>query len=205
MKFLKRKIISVFVIALLIFIGSNIYGQNSEKEDSAYNNLIEYSKSIQSVEGDFIEIKELNLLSEKITRKGMLYFIAPSKFRWEYDSNNYGVTNNGKGYMIINGINNTLASKAFEQIGKIVSSFITGSQVDSKEYDLIYFLKNDSLIIELTPKSKRVKMMIDKISVSFNTKTNSIEWYQMERKKDITKVEFENLKYNTKVDPQLFN
>src|SRR4051812_9107030 len=74
---------------LLIFISQTVIAQNFKavKDTSALKQKIEnMSKTVNSIESDFTQEKNLSMLSEKITSKGNFKFKKENMLRWEYNS-----------------------------------------------------------------------------------------------------------------------
>ena len=78
---------NILVIALLIY-GSTTSAQRktlTAAETASFKEKVAAStQSLQSLESDFTQTKQLSYLENTITSSGKLYFKAPNKIRWEY-------------------------------------------------------------------------------------------------------------------------
>src|ERR1700752_681669 len=73
----------------LIFISQFAIAQNFKavKDTSALKQKIEsMSKTVNSIESDFTQEKNLSMLSEEITSKGNFKFKKENMLRWEYST-----------------------------------------------------------------------------------------------------------------------
>lgn len=51
-----------------------------------WENMHQKSRSVETVQADFIQEKHLKILSKPLISKGVLYFKSPRSLRWEYES-----------------------------------------------------------------------------------------------------------------------
>ncbi len=181
------------------------YAQDNTPEKKVYEKIVSASNAIKSMTCDFTETKSLAAISSKVVKKGKMYFIAPERLRWEYDTENFGVCNASGAYMIKDGKLNGGASRAFAVVGKITTSFIAGRPADANMFSMSFRMEGKEFLVILQPKQERLKMVFDNIIMRFDPATGMIRSYETHRGGDCTKLVFNNIKLNADLDPQLFN
>lgn len=168
------------------------------------------SKQTNSIESDFVQIKNLSLLSEKITSKGHFWFQKQNNMRWEYVSPYKYVIVINKDKILIKDENKVKkydlnSNKIFKEINDIMISCVNGSVLNSNKFKLQYF-ENDKLYkLELFPIGKGMKESLKKISMYFDKNVTSVVKLDMlEPSDDITTIEFSNKMINANISPEKF-
>ena len=173
--------------------------------------LQDASKKTLTVESEFVQEKNLSLLSNKIISKGYFCFKKENKVRWEYIQ--------PYKYLII--INNdkifikdqhqkkqydSQSNKIFKEINNFMLGCIQGSILNKEKEYKIDFFENDKLYyVKLIPKSEKMKQIMSEIQIYFDKKDLSVSKLKMvEDGGDFTNIEFSNKKLNINVSEEKF-
>lgn len=134
------------------------------------------AKNTETIKSDFVQEKDLSMLSEKIISKGNFWFKKDNKVRMEYtqpfqylliiNQNNIYIKYGQKENKI-----STKSNKLFQQINKITLDCIQGNILNSAEYKIKVFENNQSFLIELLPSAKALKEFFKYINIFVSKKT----------------------------------
>ena len=173
--------------------------------------LQDAAKKTLTIESEFVQEKNLSLLSNKIISKGYFCFKKENKVRWEYIQ--------PYKYLII--INNdkifikdqhqkkqydSQSNKIFKEINNFMLGCIQGSILNKEKEYKIDFFENDKLYyVKLIPKSEKMKQIMSEIQIYFDKKDLSVSKLKMvEDGGDFTNIEFSNKKLNINVSEEKF-
>jgi outer membrane lipoprotein-sorting protein len=163
-----------------------------------------------SIKSDFVQEKNLSMLSEKISSKGKFWFKKDNMVRMEY-------TQPSKYLMIINKDNilvrdeqkenkiNTKSNKLFQQINRIIVDCVQGSILSNPDFKVKVFENKGSYLVELSPLSKGIKDFFKSIDISVEKKDNSVSSIDMQESSgDNTIIHFINKEINGNLPDALF-
>lgn len=169
------------------------------------------SKETNSIESDFVQVKSLSMLSEKITSKGIFCFMKQNNLRWEYKEPYKYVIVINKEKILIKDENNKVkkydmnANKVFREINDIMISCVNGDIMKSDKFSVRYFENDKSYKLELTPLARTMKESLKKINMYFDKNVTSVTKLEMvENGDDVTTIDFMNKKLNATVSPDKF-
>lgn len=168
------------------------------------------AKSTQTIKSDFVQEKELSLLSEKIVSKGKFWFKKDNKVRMEYqqpfqylmimNQNNIYIKDGQKENKI-----STRSNKLFQQINKIMMDCIQGTVLNNPEYKINVFENNQSFLIELSPSAKALREFFKNINIFVSRKDYSVVKLELhEQSGDKTVISYLNKELNTNLPDALF-
>jgi outer membrane lipoprotein-sorting protein len=171
--------------------------------------LEKFSKSTNSIQGDFVQEKKLKMLNDKVISKGRLYFKKENKLRWEYDEPfNYIVAlNNGKVMLKDEGKITTYdanANKLFLELNDILVTCINGNIFQSKKFSFRFLETDKNKVAEMTPVSSAMKNFIDKIILYFDADYSVSKVEMLEPSKNSTLIVFKNKKLNADIPDKIF-
>lgn len=169
------------------------------------------SKETNSLQSDFTQIKNLSILSEKITSKGSFWFMKQNNLRWEYtDPYKYIIVIN-KDKILIKDENNKVrkydmsANKVFKEINDIMISCVNGDILKSNKFSIHYYENDKSFKLELIPLAKSMKESLKKINMYFDKSVTSVIKLEMiENGDDSTIIDFTNKKLNETISTDKF-
>jgi outer membrane lipoprotein-sorting protein len=168
------------------------------------------SKTTSSIESDFIQEKNLSMLSEKVTSKGHFIFKKDNLLRWEYSSPSKYLIVINKDKVIIKDEKKTTrydmnSNKVFKEINDIMLSCVQGTIFKSQKFKTHYFENEKFFKLELIPQVKTMKETFKKINLYFDKNVTSVAKMEMiENNDDLTSLDFSNKKLNAAVSETIF-
>jgi outer membrane lipoprotein-sorting protein len=168
------------------------------------------SQKIISVQSDFVQEKNLSMLSEKIVSKGKFWFKKDNKVRMEYNQpfQYLMILNNNNIYIKDGQKENKISAssnKLFQQINRIVIDCVKGSAFSNTDFRINVFENKQTWLIELSPVVKNLKDIFKTINVTVDKKDYSVLGIQMnEVSGDYTSINFINKQINTSLPDALF-
>jgi outer membrane lipoprotein-sorting protein len=201
------------MILLVGFITANAQyaGYKPVKDLNQFKQIfIAAAKNTQTIKSDFVQEKEMSLLSEKIVSKGKFWFKKNNQVRMEY-------THPFQYLMIINGNNifikdgqkenkiSSRSNKLFQQINNIILDCIQGTVLNNPEYKTKAFESNQLFLIELTPAAKALREFFKNINIFVSKKDYSVTRLElMEQSGDKTVITYLNKELNSTLPDALF-
>jgi len=179
--------------------------------ESFKNKLAENARVTQTIESDFIQEKNLSVLSEKIITKGHFYFKKENLLRWEYlDPFNYVIVINKDKVMIKDEEKvsryDMNSNKMFKSINEMMINSVQGNILNTKDYSLKFLESNEYFLVEMTPLQKGTKEFLKTINLYFSRETYVVSKVRMiENSGDYTSIDFINQKKNENIADSRFN
>ncbi|MES2512668.1 MAG: outer membrane lipoprotein carrier protein LolA [Bacteroidota bacterium] len=181
------------------------------KDTTALKQKIEaMSKTTTSIESDFVQEKNLSMLSEKIISKGHFVFKKENLLRWEYASPSKYLIVINKDKITIKDEKKTTkydmnSNKVFKEINDIMLSCVQGTIFKSNKFKTAYFEGEKGYKLELIPQAKNMKETFKKINLYFDKNVTSVSKMEMvENNDDITSLDFTNKKLNGPIAETIF-
>jgi len=168
------------------------------------------SQKISSLQSDFVQEKNLSMLSEKIVSKGKFWFKKDNKVRMEYNQpfQYLMILNNNNIYIKDGQKENKMSAssnKLFQQINRIVIDCVKGSAFSNTDFRINVFENKQTYLIELSPVVKNLKDIFKTINVTVDKKDYSVLSIQMnEVSGDYTSINFINKQINASLPDALF-
>lgn len=199
----------IYIVILGLVISGFSYGQALYKpmKDTASfkKSMAEVAKKTRTLKSDFVQEKNLSVLSEKIISKGKFYFKKDNLLRWEYiEPFQYLIVLNGESVLIKDGQKvskyDVQSNKLFKEINDMMVGMIQGKILSNKMFD-IAFLENDKyFIIKSQPLQKNKKEFLQDIFLFFDKKDLGVEKINItEPSGDYTEIIFTNRQTNTEI------
>ena len=168
------------------------------------------SKALNSIDADFVQEKNLSVLSERIISKGHLMFKKENLLRWEYFTPSKYLIVINKEKVFIKDEKKTSkydmnSNKVFKEINDIMISCVQGTIFKSSKFKTSYFENEKYYKLEMTPKTKNMKDSFKKINLYFDKNITSVYKIEMiETSEDFTLIEFLNKKLNAPISENSF-
>jgi outer membrane lipoprotein-sorting protein len=170
----------------------------------------EMSASINTIESDFTQEKNLSVLSEKVNSKGHFIFKKENMLKWEYsvpykyliviNKNNIWIKDDKKTSKY-----DMNSNKVFKEINDIMLSCVQGTIFKTGKFKVAYFENEKFYKLELVPLQKNMKESLKKINMYFDKNVTSVSKLDMiEPNEDYTTLEFINKKLNGPVADNIF-
>ena len=164
----------------------------------------------QTIKSDFVQEKNLGMLSEKIVSKGKFWFKKDNLVRMEYNqpfqylviiNNNNVFVNDGQKENKIS----TKSNKLFQQINRMMVDCVQGTALSNPDFKVAVFENAQGWLIELTPVAKGMKDYFKNINIVLSKKDYSVNKLEMyEQSGDNTIISFINKELNAAVADALF-
>ncbi len=168
------------------------------------------SRKTQSVAADFVQEKNLSMLSEKISSRGKFWFKKDGLVRMEYtqpfqylviiNKNNVFVKDGQKENKI-----STKSNKLFQQINRMMVDCVQGTALGNPDFKVSVFENAAAYLVELTPVAKGMKDYFKNINIVLSKKDYSVNKLEMyEQTGDNTIISFTNKELNASIPDALF-
>ena len=125
---------------------------------------------MSSLKSDFVQEKNLSMLSEKIVSKGIFWFKKENLVRMEYkqpfqylmiiNKNNVYIKDGQKENKI-----SAASTKIFRQINRLMVDCVQGTVMNNPDFGVKAFEGNSGFLVELTPVGKGLKDYFKTIQV----------------------------------------
>lgn len=168
------------------------------------------SQRTLSVKSDFVQEKNLSMLSEKINSKGKFWFKKSDQVRMEYTQPfQYLMIINKDKVFVKDGQKenkvSTKSNKLFQQINKIMVDCVQGTALSNPDFKTRLFEGKSAYLVELSPVTKGLKEMFKTITVYVDKKDYSVNSLEMlELSGDNTIIRFVNKELNSNLADALF-
>jgi outer membrane lipoprotein-sorting protein len=163
-----------------------------------------------SIKSDFIQEKNLSMLSEKIISKGKFWFKKEDQVRMEYNQP-YPyllIINKDKVFVKDGQKENKISvrsNKLFQQINKIMIDCMQGTALNNPDFKTRVFENKNTSLVELTPVTKGLKELFKSINIITEKKDFSVISIEMqELSGDNTLIRFTNKELNVTLPDALF-
>lgn len=207
-----RKLIS---ISLLLYMAVAVQAQYA-----GYSPVVDLTKfktdfavaaqKTNSIKSDFVQEKNLSMLSEKIISKGKFWFKKESQVRMEYNQpfQYLMILNKDKVFVKDGQKENKVSAKSnklFQQINKMMIDCMQGTALNNTDFKTRVFENKTTSLVELTPVVKGMKELFKFINVVVDKKDFSVVSIQMqELSGDNTTLRFTNKELNAVLADSLF-
>jgi outer membrane lipoprotein-sorting protein len=169
------------------------------------------SEGIKTLEADFVQEKEITLLTNKLRSTGRMIFKNDNRLKIEYFKPNAFIFAMHDGKITVKDGERAASSmivknnKLFEQISQITMYAINGKIFDSRDFGSTVLENERSYLIVLVPKSKELKKYYKQLDLFINKGTFVIEKTVMkETSGDETVMYFENIRTNNIISDEAF-
>jgi outer membrane lipoprotein-sorting protein len=203
-------LLSCIVIALQLQ-AQNTTGYKVVQDAAAFKQqFAKASQATQSIQSDFVQEKNLSMLSDKIVSKGKFWFKKDNKVRMEYATPSYYLlVMNGKDIKTKDGQKESHVSakgnKLFEQINKITIDCVQGNVLNSTDFSTRILENGQSYLLELTPVNKALSQYFKSIHLLVDKKDYTVSTIQMyEAGGDDTSISFSHKQLNVNIPDAVF-
>jgi len=168
------------------------------------------AKKTETITSDFVQEKNLSMLSEKIVSKGKFWFKKDNMLRMEYSKPfEYLMILNKDNMYIKDGQKenkvSTKSSKLFQKINKIIIDCVQGTVFSSPDFITKAYENKSTYLIELTPAGKALKEFFKTINVIIEKNGYEVTTIEMdENSGDNTIIRFTDREINTLIPDAIF-
>jgi len=168
------------------------------------------AKKTETIKSDFMQEKNLSMLSEKIISKGKFWFKKDNLLRMEYNKPfEYLVILNKDNMYIKDGQKenkiSTRSNKLLQQINKITVDCVQGAILSNPDFITKVYENRNAYEVELSPVGRALKEFFKTIIVVVDKSDYSVSSIEMvENGGDYTLIRFTNRELNTAIPDAIF-
>jgi len=172
--------------------------------------LAQANAAKQTIASDFVQVKNLSLLADKIKSKGKFYFKKEDKVRIEYTSPYYYLLVMNSGQIMVKDEQkssriNTRNSKTMQSVNRVMIDCMRGTVFQNKDFKVAAYESASEYLLSLVPANDAMKKMFKQIDVYMDRKSFDVERLTMtETGGDFTDMDFTNTQHNTALNDALF-
>lgn len=207
----KSQVLLIGMWLCIVSVSAQYRDVTKQQKDEIVNKITKAAGDMNTMQGDFIQVKELSFMDDKVTSEGKMYFKKTNKIRWEYTKPyKYVFSMDGQNVRMTSGDKTNKvpvrSSKMFGEISKVMAGGVSGSGlVDSPDFDAQFMEGKDDYKIVLTPKKKEMREMFSSVQLFVGKSDNRIRSVELtEKSGDKTTITLKNVQVNTTVDDSLF-
>ncbi|TAH41502.1 MAG: outer membrane lipoprotein carrier protein LolA [Bacteroidetes bacterium] len=207
----KRLILFIMVFSLSSICIAQPAGFQKLKDEAFFRKKFsETAAKLSTITADFTQVKNLQVLEEKITSNGKFWFKKPNMVKMEYKSPY-------KYLMIINQDKMTIrdetktttlssrSNKLLEYVNKIIIDCVQGTAIDSKDFKVSVYESEKQYLLEMAPVKKEMKEFFSNIRLLIDKADYSVQRMEMiEPNGDNTLFTFLNKKFNESIADSFF-
>ena len=199
-----------FLLLSLSFVAQPTGFHNLKDEAFFRKKFSETATKLSTIHADFVQVKNLNVLEEKITSNGKFWFKKPNMVKMEYQSpyKYLMIINHDKMTIRDETKTTTLSSrsnKLLEYVNNIIIDCVQGTAIDSKEFQVKVFESNNQYLFEMSPVKKEMKDFFSSIHLFIDKADYSVSRMEMiEPNGDNTVFTFLNKKFNESIADTFF-
>jgi len=206
-----KVVIALLPMVLVISLKAQYTGYSPVSDTAKFKaGFSAATQKIISIKSDFVQEKNLSLLSEKIISKGRFWFKRESLVRMEYIQpyQYLMILNKDRIFTKDGQKENKISAKSnklFQQINRIMIDCMQGTALNNPDFKTRIFENKTSSLIELTPLTKGLKEIFKSINVIVDSKDFSVISIEMlELSNDNTLMRFTNKEMNAELPDSLF-
>ena len=169
------------------------------------------TQNLRSLESDFVQTKRLSYLENTIKSSGKLYFKAPRKIRWEYQSpTEYVIIFAGQTMHTDDGTTKKTVDLAANRRLKGLNDLLTGTVqggniLDESRFTITYFRNNTDYSAVLVPREKALGKFVKQVELTFNGANLLLKQVLLtDPAGDSTQLAFTNQRKNTPIPEARF-
>lgn len=212
---MNKSLFSGSVMVLYLLISSIVFAQpkgfTTVKNISLLQqNLVKNNNATQTISSDFIQVKVMKMLNDKVTSKGKFYYKKSNRIRIEYTSPFQYLLIMNAGNIIVKDENktskiNTRNSKSLQSANKIMMDCMTGSVFNNKDFIVKSFESGNQYLLQLTPVAASMKSLFSRIDIYLEKADYSVSKLVLnESGGDYTDMSFINRNKNVALNDALF-
>lgn len=186
-------------------------GYQPLKNITAFQQALSQANAAKNtIASDFVQVKNLSLLADKIKSKGKFYFKKEDKVRIEYTTPYYYLLVMNSGEIMVKDEQkssriNTRNSKTMQSVNRIMLDCMRGTVFQNKDFKVSAFENAGGYLLSLMPATDAMKKMFKQIDVYMDRKSFDVDRLTMtETGGDFTDMDFSNTQHNTALNDALF-
>ncbi len=206
-----RNLFTAILCTVSVGVIAQPKGYIALKNVSAFQQAMsQNSMKVQTIASDFIQVKNMALLEEKIKSKGKFYYKREDRVRIEYTSPySYLLVMNAGQVMVKDEQKtskiNTKNSKTMQSVNRIMIDCMRGTVFQNPDFKVTAYESSTGYLLNMVPVTEAMKKMFKQIDVYMDKKTMDVDRLTMtELGGDYTDMDFTNTKHNIALDEAIF-
>lgn len=210
----KGRYIVLWILAFVLLSGSGFRKQDGfspvEKKEQLMLKLNKHAGTIETIQSNFIQKKQLEFLDETIISKGSFWFKKDNNLRWAYqDPFDYVIVIHQGKFRIRDGEQvsayDIASNPAFAEINKLIVDMVRGNITDER-FEMAAFESSSQYLVKLVPKDESMKEVIASMEIYFSKSDLAVaEVIMKESEKDYTVITFIDKKINEAIEDSVFS
>ncbi len=210
----KVRIVALWILSLVAMPGRGFTKQEGfspvENMEQLLRQLNENAATIETIQSDFIQKKQLEFLDETIISKGAFWFKKDNNLRWAYkDPFDYVIVIHEGKFRIRDGEQvssyDIESNPAFAEINKLIVDMVRGN-ITGERFEMAAFENSRLYLVRLVPKDPAMREVISTMEIYFNRADLSVEEVIMkESENDYTVITFIDKQINEVIEDQVFS
>jgi len=170
----------------------------------------ENSASIETIQSNFIQKKQLEFLDETITSNGTFWFKKDNNLRWAYQKPfEYVILIHDGKFNILDGEQLSAydieSNPAFAEINNLIVNMVRGNITDER-FEMTALENNMQYLVKLVPKDPVLKDVISTMEIYFDKSDLTVEEVVMrESERDYTVITFIDKQINEAIEDRVFS
>lgn len=176
------------LIGLLLIghLAGRAQGTPLRPEDPLVQELLQRSRSTNSLKAEFTQEKHLKVLTAPILSSGIIRFEQPGKLRWQVDKPDpFVVAMDGKNVRVReNGVEREASAtdkQVFMGINSLIGGILSGRMLDGQGMTTSFFKNTDGLRVEMIPTDPRMAKRMARVTLLFHTDERGLRELAMEQ------------------------
>ncbi|MBN1157768.1 MAG: outer membrane lipoprotein carrier protein LolA [Bacteroidales bacterium] len=208
----------LIILMLLVRIceAANVCAQDNHvlmRDVNGFKTRLEaMSEEVETIESDFVQEKQLSVLTDKIISRGSFSFRKENNIRWEYiEPYHYLIILTGNRIYISDESGQSQydleSNRMFQEMNRFISGCIQGEILKNDiEYQIEYLENENEYYVKLVPNSGMMREMLNEIQIAFDRNDMTVMRITMvEPGGDYTRISFVNKKLNTEISLEKFS
>lgn len=200
-----KRILTLIVFCCVVLVLS------AQSDALVRQKINEAASAMMTMQCDFVQTKQLKMLSDNIVSKGKIYYQKSDKLRCEYTSpTSYIFVMNGDKVLLRSKnrsrVIDVKKNKRFRGIARIMMGSVAGNSLsDEKNFQTTIATTPKEWIATMQPLKKDMKQMFQKIILHFNRQKAIISAIELiEKNGDKTHIELKNIRANETISENQF-
>ena len=177
---------SLFLLTVIPLSAQELKPLGWAESEKAVKAINEANAGVRSIRADFIQVKELTILKERMVSTGRMS-LDDGILRWEYLTPEKSVFVTDQEQMKSGGL--------FRSIAGLMMNSVTGISLDDPAFQVAIFTPGSGYVAELTPLRREMKRMFSSIRLHFGP-DNRILKVELLESQGKTTISLSNLKYS---------
>ena len=210
------KVYRMMAAALALMAGLAFSAQGASALDPERQAIVEAlttaGASINTLQCDFVQIREMKMMEGKMVTYGKMWYSRPSRLRWEYIKPEPGLfVLNGDKALMSNAKGSRQEDASSNKMIKGISSMMLGSISasfldDARTFATTLSEENGDWVATMIPQRRDMKQMWKSIVIRFDKKTKTAKVIVLnEAGGDRSTIEFSNVILNKDIPEEVFS